>query len=84
MVYANAETYRIIEKALNQLDRPQEQVAIDVTVAEVDLNNNLNYGVQFFLGNLNIPSIHSVGVQAGSPGWDRPRRRARHQGASIF
>jgi general secretion pathway protein D len=34
---------------LRQLDRPQLQVAIDATVAEVTLNDNLNYGVQFFL-----------------------------------
>ncbi|MGH6794474.1 MAG: type II secretion system protein GspD [Methylocella sp.] len=51
MIYANAEDYRIIERALNQLDRPQLQVAIDVTIAEVTLNDSLSYGVQFFLGN---------------------------------
>ncbi len=62
MIYANAEQYRIIEKALNQLDRPQSQVAVDVTVAEVTLNNTLNYGVQFFLGNLNIPALHTLGA----------------------
>ena len=33
--------YRIIERALNQLDRPIAQVAIDVTIAEVHLNNDL-------------------------------------------
>ncbi|MFZ0495810.1 MAG: secretin N-terminal domain-containing protein, partial [Methylocella sp.] len=51
VIYANAEDYRIIERALDQLDRPQLQVAIDVTVAEVTLNNALNYGVQFFIGH---------------------------------
>jgi general secretion pathway protein D len=64
VVYANAENYRIIEKALNQLDRPQLQVAVDVTVAEVELNNNLNYGVQFFLGSINTLNSFSSGVQA--------------------
>ena len=49
LIYANQENYRIIERTLNQLDRPQLQVAIDVTIAEVTLNDNLNYGVQFFL-----------------------------------
>jgi general secretion pathway protein D len=63
VIYANAETYRIIEKALDQLDRPQAQVAVDVTIAEVTLNNNLNYGVQFFLGSLNVAG-NQVGVQA--------------------
>jgi general secretion pathway protein D len=49
LIYANQENYRIIERTLNQLDRPQLQVAIDLTIAEVTLNDKLNYGVQFFL-----------------------------------
>jgi general secretion pathway protein D len=49
LIYANQADYRIIERTLNQLDRPQLQVAIDMTIAEVTLNDNLNYGVQFFL-----------------------------------
>jgi general secretion pathway protein D len=38
-----------------------------VTVAEVGLNNNLNYGVQFFLGSLNTLHSFSNGVQAINP-----------------
>ena len=49
LVYANAEAHRIIEQTLRQIDRPQRQVAIEATIAEVTLNDNLNYGVQFFL-----------------------------------
>ena len=49
LVYASEEDYRVIERALTQLDRPKLQVAIDVTIAEVTLNDQLNYGVQFFL-----------------------------------
>ena len=41
VIYANAEQYRIIERALNQLDRPQAQVAVEMTIAEVTLNNTL-------------------------------------------
>ncbi len=51
VVYANQENYRIIERALNQLDRPRMQVAIDLTIAEVTLNDQLAFGVQFFLGH---------------------------------
>jgi general secretion pathway protein D len=51
VVYANADNYETIERALIQLDRPKAQVAIDVTIAEVDLNDNLNYGVQVYLHN---------------------------------
>jgi general secretion pathway protein D len=51
LIYANQENYRIIERTLNQLDRPKLQVAIDVTIAEVTLNDSLSYGVQFYLNN---------------------------------
>ena len=72
VIYANAENYRIIERALNQLDRPQAQVAVDVTIAEVELNNTLNYGVQFFLGSINSLS-HPPGVEAVNASWRRYR-----------
>jgi general secretion pathway protein D len=49
LIYANQENYRIIERTLNQLDRPQLQVGIDATIAEVTLNSNIAYGVQFLL-----------------------------------
>src|SRR5208282_964033 len=51
LIFANADEYKIIERTLNQLDRPRMQVAIEVTIAEVTLNDQLNYGVQFFLSN---------------------------------
>jgi general secretion pathway protein D len=54
LIYANQEHYRIIERTLRQLDRPQLQVSIDATIAEVVLNNNLNYGVQFFLQSSDV------------------------------
>jgi general secretion pathway protein D len=53
LIFANHENYRIIEKTLRQLDRPLLQVAIDATIAEVTLNDNLNYGVQFYLSSVN-------------------------------
>lgn len=49
LIYASQENYRIIERTLVQVDRPQLQVAIDATIAEVTLNDNLSYGVQAFL-----------------------------------
>jgi general secretion pathway protein D len=49
LVYASADSYRIVERAMQQIDRPKAQVAIDVTIAEVTLNDQLNYGVQFYL-----------------------------------
>ena len=49
LIYANQENYRVIERALQQIDRPQLQVAIDATIAEITLNDALRYGVQFYL-----------------------------------
>ena len=54
LIYANQENYHIIERAVQQIDRPQLQVAIDATIAEVTLNDTLNYGVQFFLKSNNV------------------------------
>jgi general secretion pathway protein D len=49
LIYANQGNYTIIEATIRQIDRPQLQVAIDATIAEVTLTNELSYGVQFFL-----------------------------------
>ena len=49
LIYASTENYQIIARTLAQLDRPKLQVAIEATVAEVTLNDELSYGVQFFL-----------------------------------
>jgi general secretion pathway protein D len=49
LIYANQENYRFIERTLYQLDRPQLQVSIDATIAEITLNDTLKYGVQYFL-----------------------------------
>jgi general secretion pathway protein D len=54
VVYGSEQDYRPVERALMVLDRPQLQVAVDATVAEVTLNDSLNYGVQFFLQSRNL------------------------------
>jgi len=51
LIYAKPDEYKIIQRTLDQLDRPRLQVAIDVTIAEVTLNDQLSYGVQFWLSN---------------------------------
>ncbi len=62
LIYANQESYRIIEQTLRQIDRPQLQVAIDATIAEITLNDNLSYGVQFFLKSQDL----GAGTDKGS------------------
>ena len=54
LIFASEENYATVERAVQQIDRPQLQVAIDATIAEVTLTNDLNYGVQFFLTSHNI------------------------------
>src|SRR4051794_27911496 len=51
LVYANQEAQRVVEQTIRQIDRPQRQIAIEATIAEVTLNDQLNYGVQFFLAS---------------------------------
>jgi general secretion pathway protein D len=65
LIYANQENYKIIESTLYQLDRPQLQVSIDATIAEITLNDNLKYGVQYFLKSKDFglkPDSGSVGL----------------------
>jgi len=69
LIYANQEAYRLIEQTLRQLDRPQLQVGIDATIAEITLNENLNYGVQAFLQSQDVgahPDKGSALVTAGT------------------
>jgi general secretion pathway protein D len=54
LIYADQENYRIIEATLQQVDQPQLQVAIDATIAEVTLNDDLTYGVQSYLTSKNL------------------------------
>ncbi|HZE14377.1 MAG TPA: secretin N-terminal domain-containing protein, partial [Mycobacterium sp.] len=54
LIYASQENYRTIQRTLRQVDRPQLQVAINATIAEISLNKQLNYGVQFYLTSHNL------------------------------
>jgi general secretion pathway protein D len=54
LVYATQEGHRIVQQTMQQIDRPQLQVAIDATIAEVTLNDQLTYGVQFYLNSKEV------------------------------
>ena len=54
VVYSNQEDYRVVERALRDIDRPLMQVAIDATVAEVTLTDDLQFGVQAFLTSKDV------------------------------
>jgi general secretion pathway protein D len=68
LIFASEENYRIIERALRQIDRPQPQVAFDATIAEVTLNDSLTYGVQFFLKSENVGAPEDSGSMINSIG----------------
>jgi general secretion pathway protein D len=54
VVYSNQEDYRVVERAIRDIDRPLTQVAIDATVAEVTLTDELQFGVQAFLTSKDV------------------------------
>ena len=49
LIYADQANYKTVESTLLQLDQAPLQVAIDATIAEVTLTNELSYGVQTYL-----------------------------------
>jgi general secretion pathway protein D len=65
VIYSTEADYKIVERAIRDLDRAKLQVSIDATIAEVTLTNALQYGVQFFLNNKNV-SGGVLGTNANS------------------
>ena len=51
LISASPKDYALIRDVLQGIDTPPMQVLIQVTVAEVTLNDNLQYGVEFFLNS---------------------------------
>ncbi len=48
LIYATSNEYTVIEGMLHKIDIIPLQVLIEATIAEVDLNDQLQYGTQFF------------------------------------
>jgi general secretion pathway protein D len=48
VIYARPRDYKMIEEAIKRLDVVPLQVLIEATIAEVTLNDNLQYGLQWF------------------------------------
>lgn len=61
IVYASQTDWRLVERAVLLLDRPPSQVAIDAVIAEVTLNQGLEYGLSWFfrLGNFRFNQIQN-------------------------
>jgi general secretion pathway protein D len=59
IVHATRQEYRRIENALRQLDILPMQVMIEATIAEVTLNDELQYGLQWFFNSGRFSAILS-------------------------
>jgi general secretion pathway protein D len=76
LISANARDYELIRQVLAGIDVPPLQVLIEVTVAEVDLNDNLNYGVEYFINSgktnsfLTTSSASTSGISPVVPGFN--------------
>ena len=78
LLIATAAEYSIIEAALKKLDIPQRQVVIDVTIAEVTLTDDLQFGVEWLFkggapsgrgsGGLLTGSVISNAINPANPG----------------
>jgi general secretion pathway protein D len=68
LVLTRQEDYRPIEAAIRRLDMPPRQVLIEATIAEVSLNNTLDYGVRWFLEKSNYELGFNAPVPSGASG----------------
>ncbi len=59
LIYATAEEESTIESMLRKIDIVPLQVRIDATIAEVTLNDNLQYGTQFYFQNGGLSALLS-------------------------
>jgi len=84
LVYANQESQRIVEQTIRQIDRPQRQIAIEATIAEVTLNDKLSYGVQFFLASKQGSLVNTVATQPGTANTVEPPSNAVNAAANAL
>jgi general secretion pathway protein D len=52
LIYSTYAVFRRIREVVRTLDVPQAQVVIEATVAEVELKDDLGYGVQWYLSGM--------------------------------
>ncbi len=65
LIYATPSEYTVIEGMLRKIDIIPLQVLIEATIAEIDLNDTLQYGTQFFFKADHV--AFTLGPQAGLP-----------------
>ncbi len=73
LIHSTPDEYNRILGILHRLDVPQRQVLVEATIVEVSLNNDLRYGVQYFLedggGRLGLTQGETINVSPTLPGF---------------
>ncbi|GGF23595.1 type II secretion system protein GspD [Aliidongia dinghuensis] len=64
LIYATPEEQSVMESMLRKIDILPLQVRIDATIAEVTLNDQLQYGTQFFFKDGGLQSVLSTGTSS--------------------
>jgi general secretion pathway protein D len=68
LIYSTEEEFRQISEVVDRLDLAPDQVMIEATIAEVVLNDQLKYGVQWFLDTRDGGTVaFSTGSDANAP-----------------
>ena len=74
IIYANPKEYELIDQAMQRLDVVPLQVLIEATIAEVTLNNQLQYGLQWFFNSgdssFAFTTLTSAAVASVFPGFN--------------
>ena len=52
LVYGTSEQFEKVKDAMRTIDVPQKQVLVEATFVEVQLNDSLRYGVQYYLNKV--------------------------------
>ena len=68
LVRATPRAYELIEATLRRLDTAPLQVLIEATIAEVILNDQLRYGVQYFLESGDVQAGFNTTAASGAVG----------------
>ncbi len=73
LIHATHAEYQRVLGILHRLDVPPRQVSVEATIVEVTLNDELRYGVQYFLEGSNEFSLSrttAAGISAVNPGFN--------------
>lgn len=67
LILASSQDYKKIQSTIQRLDVAPRQVLIEATIAEVQLSNNLSYGIRWFLEGGSSSNPVDVGFNAPLP-----------------